>query len=87
MKMLGENTNTNTARGTKKHAIGLQGPDSTKKEGSTLIESLRKKPISDLHRAYDTSAHHQVPQSSNLALSKSITKEKFHQLSSQGGIL
>ena len=79
--MLGENSNTNTARGAKKHAIVLQGGDSGKKEGgagSTLIESLRKKPISDLHRAYDTNNHLGVPQSSNLTLSKSITKEKFH---------
>ena len=87
LKMLGENSNTNTARGAKKHAMGLQA-DSGKKEGGALIDSLRKKPISDLHRAYDSSAHHSVPQNSNLGLSKSITKEKFHQLSNQGnGIL
>ena len=81
--MLGENSNQNTARGAKKHTIGLQNVDSGKKEGGTLIETLRKKPISDLHRAYDSSGHHQlVPQNGNLTLSKSITKEKFHQLPS-----
>jgi len=48
--------------------------------------------MSDLHRAYDSAANHGAVSgnqaqgsSSNLGLSKSITKEKFHQLSSQGG--
>ena len=68
--------------------MGLQDAASSgKKEsgaGGALIESLRKKPISDLHRAYDSNNLHSVAVAAqtagagNLTLSKSITKEKFH---------
>ena len=70
--------------GSLQDAIGSSG----KKESASgaLIESLRKKPISDLHRAYDSNGLHSVAVAAqaagggNLTLSKSITKEKFHQL-------
>lgn len=80
LSMLANNSNTSTARGTKKHNIGLspsQHPNSeTKKDGSGMADS-RKKTMGDLARVYES-----APGASNqniLGLSKSIAKDKFHQ--------
>ena len=79
LKMLSGNSNTSTARGDKKHAIGLSPKHAN--EGSkkdNIIDNLRKKPIGDLQRAYDTAPGPGV-QNTLSGLSKSIAKEKFHQ--------
>ena len=52
------------------------GNESGKKD-TNMIDGLRKKPITDLQRAYDTAPG--AATSSITGLSKSIAKEKFHQ--------
>ena len=81
--MLSANSNTSTARNSKKQQMGMSPKhqnEAAKKDN--IIDNLRKKPIADLQRAYDT-ASGTGPSSSAIqslnGLSKSIAKEKFHQ--------
>lgn len=56
-------SNTNTARGNKKHAIGLSPKAQAEGKGKDqLIEGLRKKQGNEHQRAYET-----VPASSNMS--------------------
>ena len=78
--MLSANSNTSTARNSKKQQMGLSPKhqnEAAKKDN--IIDNLRKKPIGDLQRAYDTASGSGPSSSAIQNFSKSIAKEKFHQ--------
>jgi len=72
------NSNTSTARGSKKLVKGLSPTqhEASSSKKDNIIDNLRKKPtMGEMKRGYDTNPS--VSSSIN-GLSKSIVKEKYH---------